>query len=307
MISVVIPNYNRKDSVLRLLESVYQQEGEPFEVIVVDDNSSDGSADEIVARFPATRVLCEAVNRGPAACRSQGILHAKAAIVVGVDSDAAFPDRRTLAKVNEIFHENPRVDGLAFRIIKPDGVSDDVERWWHPLPVQRYCDKSFFTDYFSGTAYAFRRQAAIDARLFPEIFFILYEEVEFALRVLDNGGEILYCPDLIALHYAHPVSRRDKYELFYKPRNQILLTLGCFPVARGVVYLAPRLAKALLLSVARRNPRTLWSALVEAWRAAPQRWRERKPIRPSTWRRIAAMRRGAYVCPEEPRGIPVAA
>ena len=57
------------------------------------------------------------------------------------------------------------------------GKSEDVDRWLHPLSNERYACRRFSTLYFSGTAYAFRRDAVMAAGLFPEILFMHYEEV----------------------------------------------------------------------------------------------------------------------------------
>lgn len=292
MISVVIPSYKRKDSILQLLETVYGQEGAEFEVIVVDDRSDDGTPDAIAGRFPRTVIVRQAVNCGPAVCRNDGIRKAKGEIIVGLDSDVTLPERDTLRKVEEIFEQHPAVSGLAFHLLQPDGKSEDVDRWWHPLSNERYACRRFSTLYFSGTAYAFRRDAVMAAGLFPEILFMHYEEVELAYRILDNGGTILYCPELMAIHHEHSVSRRSEVRLFYKPRNQVLLAIGCYPVWRGIFFLVPRLVRGFGLSVWHRHFKIFMRAMLMAAKMAPQRWAERKPLKPATWQRLALIRRG---------------
>ena len=202
MISVVVPSYNRKDCVLALLADLEQQEGVDFEIIVVDDCSPDDTVDVVRSEFPNVRLYVNEKNGGPSVTRNRGIKEARGEIIVGFDSDVTVPDKDTLRRVEEHFKENPKTGGLAFRLFKPDGVSEDVGRWWHPLPVEEFATRSFETSYFSGTAYAFRKEVVMRAGLFPEIYYMHYEEVELAYRVLDQGDVILYTPNLSVLHHA---------------------------------------------------------------------------------------------------------
>jgi glycosyltransferase involved in cell wall biosynthesis len=169
MLSIVIPSYNRRDCILNLLRDVYAQADVEFEVIVVDDCSPDDSAAAIRREFPQATLLVNETNGGPCVTRNRGILAAKGEIIVGLDSDVTVPDRQLFAKVAKAFAITPEATGFAFRLFAPDGVTDDPPRWWHPLPIGTARDREFETDYFSGTAYAFRREAVIAAGLFPEI------------------------------------------------------------------------------------------------------------------------------------------
>lgn len=295
MISVVIPAYNRRDSLLDLLSDLFRQRGVDFEVIVVDDHSTDGTPDAIAACFPEAKVLCNDTNRGPAIARNRGIRAAQGGIIAGFDSDVRLPDDDVLRRIADHLSALPLVSGLAFRLLKPDGRSDDAARWWHPVPLRRYAARTFFTSYFSGTAYAFRRQTVLDAGLFPEDIFMHYEEVELALRVLDGGGSILYTPDLVAHHHEHQVSRRSEIRLFYKPRNQVLLAVGCLPWLRAIAYVLPRLAYQFVLAVCHGHLRSFFRALGSARQLIPERLKIRRPLRKETLLRLQLLRGGVSV------------
>jgi GT2 family glycosyltransferase len=294
MISVVIPAYKRKDGVFKLLESVYRQKDASFEVIVVDDQCPEKTGEAVAQRFPQVRVFRQEVNGGPTAARNRGIREARGNIIVGLDSDATLPEDDTLASVESVFKAYPSVDGLAFRLLARDGTSDDIARWWHPLPIKEFSRQAFITDYFSGTAFAFRTKSVIAAGLFAEIYFILYEENELAYRVLDGGGTILYCPNLVAVHHEDPAGRSSESRTFYKRRNQILFALGVFPILTGVRYMLPRLGKGVLEAIWQMRLGIYAKALLDAARLAPARWKDRRPLQKETLRRIALIRRGAF-------------
>lgn len=290
MISVVIPNYNRRDSVLDLLRDVFAQDATDLEVIVVDDRSPDDSVEAIRREFPQTIVLVNEKNSGPAVTRNRGVLAAKGQVIVGFDSDVTIPDRQLLTKIEERFRKQPDVSCLALRILKPDGHSDDGLRWCHPLPVDKFGNSSFLTSYFSGTAYAVKRDSMIRAGLYPEIFYMHYEEVELALRLLDQGDSILHCPDLGVLHHASEISSRGYVETFYHPRNQILFTLLSFPVLRGVAYIVPRLVYQFAVAVRGWHLKIYFSALRDGVRLGGPVMRIRKPLKASTFREISILK-----------------
>ncbi|MEI8037514.1 MAG: glycosyltransferase family 2 protein [Verrucomicrobiota bacterium] len=291
MISVVIPCYNRRDGMLALLADIYRQKGVAFEVIVVDDCSSDDSVESLRREFPQITLLVNDTNSGPCVTRNRGIRAACGTFVVGFDSDVTIPDRRLLAKVRDAFAESPGASGFAFRILTSDGSTDDLPRWWHPVPHAQGKDRSFATDYFSGTAYAFRREVMIQAGLYPEILYMHYEEVALALRVLDDGGAILYCPGLRVLHHAHQTSRRSEVQVFYKPRNQVLLAVLCFPLWQGVAYLAPRLLCQLTKALVGGHVDEFQRAMRDAVSKISLLRSGRQPLKKGTLRRITQLRR----------------
>jgi GT2 family glycosyltransferase len=298
MISVVIPSYNRRESMLALLADVFRQEDVSFEVIVVDDGSSDDSVEAIRREFPQVRLFVNERNGGPCVARNRGIREAAGDWIIGFDSDVTLPDPRLFAGIVGRFARFPSVDGLALRIFEPDGVSEDVERWCHPPPLSTHADKAFLTSYFSGTAYAFRRQAMVAAGLYPELLYMHHEEVELAWRILDGGGSILYAPDLAVLHHANPVSRRNQVEVFLMPRNQILLAASCLPLHRAFFYILPRTTYQGFKALARGHFPDFLRAIGSACELLPQQLVLRAPLRARTFRVLRELRSGTVRPPE---------
>jgi GT2 family glycosyltransferase len=280
MISIVIPSYKRRDCVLALLADLYAQQDVELEVIVVDDCSPDDSVEAIRRAYPQATVLVNEKNGGPAVTRNRGIRAAGGELVVG------------LSKVARRFRDHPGVSGLAFRLLKPDGKSEDTPRWWHPVPVDRFADKSFLTSYFSGTGYAFRRDAVVAAGMYPEVLYMHYEEVELAFRILDQGGSILYCPELVVLHHANEVSRRSEVTVFYKPRNQVLLAAACLPALKALTYALPRVGYQFVKACGGGHLKDFFRAMRSASDLLPGLLENRKPLRAETLRRIGALKQG---------------
>jgi glycosyltransferase involved in cell wall biosynthesis len=85
-VSVIIPTYNRRAMVLEAIDSVQTQSIREFELIVVDDGSTDGSAEHLKGLTKAVRIE-RIEHRGPAAARNRGVALARAPLIAFLDSD----------------------------------------------------------------------------------------------------------------------------------------------------------------------------------------------------------------------------
>lgn len=292
IISVVIPSYNRRDCLLRLMEDVQLQQGVEFEVIVVDDCSSDGSVEAVTTTYPEVKMIVNNANSGCSITRNRGIRAARGGIIIGLDSDVSLPDRDLFMKVCDTFDHSPGICGLAFRIYDAESSKDDYPRWWHAAPVDGFADKHFKTDYFSGTAFAFRRDSLAAAGFFPEHIFQYYEEVELAYRIMDNDGVIEYSPRLTIMH--HPGARNgwSEHRYYHNPRSQILMAYSCYPAGKAAVFLLTRLGRSFLKALAARKVGVYTAGIASGIAGIVSKKLTRKPLKEKTWRRIKAIKSG---------------
>ena len=106
-VSVIIPTHNRRVMVTEAIESVLAQINADFEIIVVDDGSTDGTLDEL-ARFD--RIIIEqTVRRGPAAARNRGVALANAPLIAFLDSDDLWAPHK-LRRQLRFMHEHPECE-----------------------------------------------------------------------------------------------------------------------------------------------------------------------------------------------------
>jgi len=86
-VSVIIPTYNRLPMLKEAVRSVLAQDFEDFELIVVDDGSTDGTSEEMKQFGGRVKVIEHEENRGVSAARNRGVLHAKGKYIAFLDSD----------------------------------------------------------------------------------------------------------------------------------------------------------------------------------------------------------------------------
>lgn len=120
-LSVVIVSYNTRDLLRSCLLSLRASEGLALEIIVVDNASSDGSADMARADFPETRLLAQSLNTWYCGGNNIGIRAAAADIVLLLNPDTEVAPE-ALALMVQFLRENPEYAGAAAQMTYPDGA-----------------------------------------------------------------------------------------------------------------------------------------------------------------------------------------
>lgn len=274
---------------IELIKSIYKQTYTNFEIVVVDDCSPDDSNERIRKMFPDVILLQNAKNSGPAISRDIGIRAASGDIIIGLDSDVIVQDIELCRKAIDCFRTNSKVSMLAFKLLTPKG-DDDEQRWWHARAISSHSNRSFETDYFSGTGYAVKKACYIESGGFSHLLYMHYEEVLLSYRVIDSGGIIIYEPRLKVLHNALPTIRRNKMKMFYKPRNQLIVATSCMPVMKAVIYLTPRLGKNLIAAIRAAELKEYLGAIKDFMRNRKIIISQRKILKNETFKYIKSLR-----------------
>lgn len=176
MISVVIPLYNKSNSIKNTLESVLSQSFQEFEIIVVDDGSTDGSAD-VVREIEDDRIkLIRKENGGVCSARNKGIQEAKYDYIALLDADDGW-DKDYLAEQVRLIHEFPEAAmwGINFAELFNGKLIRDLPTG---LPkgfrgiVEGYFDKTLqngrVSDLFCSSSVVIRKSAFETAGMFDE-------------------------------------------------------------------------------------------------------------------------------------------
>jgi len=192
-ISVIMPVHNRADVLPRAIGSVLEQELRDFELIVIDDGSTDASAD-VAESFDdeRIRVIRLGRNRGGNVARNEGIRAARAPLIAFLDSDDRYLPGK-LAWVAGEFERRPGLDLLVDSFIKvqPPGSSrPEVVRKNPRIDDRELFRTALFTRQLwkATPAITVKREAALKAGLFDETLRRL-QDFDFLIRV----SEIANC------------------------------------------------------------------------------------------------------------------
>jgi hypothetical protein len=229
----VIVNWNTKAYLLQCLESIEKQKSAyRVEIVVVDNDSSDGSAEAVEKRFPHVRVIRTGDNLGFARANNIGIRESGGEYVCLVNSDVEMlPD--CLARLNEFMDADHAIGLCGPRLLNRD-LSVQYSCRHFPTLGRLVCDalklsrlfpsvrvfsgeemKHFAyesaceVDALSGAFLVARREAVAGVGLLDEGFFMYSEDVDWCRRFHEAGWKVAFFPGSEAVHFGGASSAAD--------------------------------------------------------------------------------------------------
>lgn len=209
--SVIMPLYNRAGTVGRAVQSVLDQTVQDFELIVVDDGSTDDGAEKVAAFVDRrVRLIRLGENRGGNVARNAGIREARGEILCFLDSDDLYLPTK-LETVARIFDERPDIDAVldSFRSIeRRDGGEKDCRN--PAVDDSGELSKLLFTRrlWKATPSISVRREAAVRAGLFDEGL-RRRQDFDFLARLAEKA-KVASVPDITWLKsYAPDAITRD--------------------------------------------------------------------------------------------------
>lgn len=218
-ISIVIVNYNTYVYTAQCINSIFDNPpARPYEIIVVDNASSDKSVSLISTNFPEIRLVTSDKNKGIAGGNNLGIKESKGIYVLLLNNDTiVLPD--TIEQCASFLDNHPEAGGVGGNLINPDG-SFQSGAWYFPslweeflhvsrlgLIVKQYFpnhsnkSKGREVDWMSTAFMLFPRAALEKVGLVDELFFIYSDEVDLEYRLWRSGYKIWYLPWVKTIHF----------------------------------------------------------------------------------------------------------
>ena len=284
-ISVAVVNWNRRDYLRACLTSLAGQRDANFEVIVVDNGSSDGSAEMARSEF-GVRVIANAANRGFCAANNQAFAAARGEFIALLNNDAeAAPD--FLANLRRAFDAAPNIGMAAAKVlvwedprridridkvghlIYPDGQNrgrgtGEIDRGQYDR-----VEECLWPD---GCAAMYRKAMLEAIGGFDEDFFMFADDAELGLRGRIAGWRCLYMPGAVVRHHrGASLDAASPKRIFLIERNRVLLAAKLFPWSLLVLnsyYFALRLASGLAAAAGGKGEMARFPGLANKLRLA---------------------------------------
>lgn len=218
--SIVIVSWNVREQLRTNLRNLFAvPDRKNFEVIVVDNDSKDGTNRMIRDEFPDVRVVCNDFNAGFAKACNQGIALAKGEVIILLNPDMVV-HAGSIDRVYEELMNNPEVGVAGIKLVNKDGHPiNNVRRFPdfasqlslvlklnHLFPsLMRVYEAADFdysvtqdVDQVRGSFFTFRKSLTEKIGLLDEGYFIWLEEVDFCKRVHEAGLKVRYLADASA-------------------------------------------------------------------------------------------------------------
>jgi GT2 family glycosyltransferase len=251
-ISVVIVTRNRKEDVKRSIDAYLSQNYENKEVIVVDNQSTDGTREMMEQEYPFVKYLWLPDNFDIRSINI-GVEMSSGDIIWRTDSDSHPESPDAFQMAADIFSSQPDIHIISTEDIE---VRKGNEPWnWYPLP----CDKTnvpangYKANFFPGTGAAIKREVINKIGGFWEFGF---EELDFCTRAIVAGFNVRYFPNIRTLHYASPQDRDNPNRWVWTSRQLMRYNWRYFPTPLALNRMAQIFLYQMIIAIVYRYPIT---------------------------------------------------
>ena len=271
MVSIIIVNFNGKTFLNNCLKSIFKNNYKNFEIIIVDNHSSDNSIVFIKKQFSIYAKKIKIIelknNFGPAYARNQGVKQAKGKIIAFLDNDTEV-DNNWISKANKEFENDKNIGCIQSKLLlldeknKFDYAGDFLNQFG--LLSHRATYKDIDAGQFNQKAIIFAAKSAgmfIRKKVFDQIdgfdndYFIYMEETDLCWRSWLAGYKTLYCPNSVVYHgfsgsFKLLSSKLATYNLrFHGTKNYILTIIKNLSTKNLIKILPKQLCIFFLYSV----------------------------------------------------------
>jgi GT2 family glycosyltransferase len=222
-LSIIIVNWNTKQLLLNCIASIYRTVHRPsFEIIVVDNNSTDGSVEAVAKAYPEVNVIANAANLGFARANNAALRRMSGRYGVLLNSDTILKES-ALDKMYDFMEHHPRAGMCGPQLLNEDGTKQNSignfptllmefvsKRLIRILFPERYRQAFKFknaefkdpvvVDFIVGACMVARKAAMDEAGMLDEDYFFLYEEVDWCFRMKKAGWPVYHLPDVEIYH-----------------------------------------------------------------------------------------------------------
>jgi GT2 family glycosyltransferase len=285
-LSIIIVSWNVSELLRSCLQSIREQTKISHEIIVIDNASTDGSADMVAHEFPQAKLIRNSRNRGFGAANNQGLAKASGEFVIFLNDDTVILDQ-ALDKMVNFLKQSDSVGIVGARLLNPDKTIQvgtarrfpnfkilatmllglhsffRKKKWLQAyyLTNQKF-QKTQSVDQVMGASLMTRRQLLKNIGSFDEHFWIWFEEVDLCKRFRDSGYKIAVLATAEIIHHkGQSFAQQIKLKKFcHLSRSLIIYSYKHLPLYQPLllILLWPiGFLNALLIQIFNLKPRPL--------------------------------------------------
>ncbi|GAC1509655.1 MAG: glycosyltransferase family 2 protein [Candidatus Dormibacteraceae bacterium] len=240
LVSALVVSYNHKELLLQSLRAFFTTADVPVEAVVVDNDSSDGSAAAVMDEFPQATVLVQPKNLGYGRAANLGLERCQGRFVLLLNSDVTV-DAGSVGRLTDFLLTRPDAGAVGPRVLRPDGKLDSDCRRSFPIPSTMFYQTFGLSKVFpksprfgrhnmghvaeadmhemdAGTgACLMLRMAALErVGFFDPRYFMFGEDLDLCYRLKLGGWKVFYLPTASATHHVRPDSPEMERQMSYE-------------------------------------------------------------------------------------------
>lgn len=237
-VSIIIVNYNGKELLEKCLESLFKANYEKFEVILVDNNSTDGTLEFVTKNYPSIIIIKLDSNKGFAEPNNIAAKIAKGKYLLFLNNDTVVtPD--FISEMIKVVENDKKIGICQSLLLKPDGSIDSSGDFIDKLGVV-YNSKTKIDDMREissarGASMLIRKKVFDELGGFDEKFFVSFEDVDLGWRTWIIGYHVMLVPTSIVYHSGGTTIEKIKSEIaFHGFKNQLSMKITNFEPSLAV-------------------------------------------------------------------------
>lgn len=284
LVSFLIITKDRKELLEKTINSLLKQDYSPFEIVIVDNGSSDGTSNLIKNGFKKADInyIKMEQNLGVAGGRNKAISKAEGRILITIDDDAELPQGEATKKIVSKIQAEDNIGVLTFKVTNK---KDKIQKSNIPIRGDANFDKERDVAWFIGVAHAAPKKVYEEVGKYRDFFPYGHEELDLAFRILDKGYKIVYCPEITVMHKTQENRQKrlkERWSLILK--NRIKASLLNLPwkyvISTAILWSARTLINT------RGNPIPVVKAWHQLLNQRKNLLKKRSVITPNTLRKI---------------------
>ena len=256
-VSVIIVSYNSKKYIKALMESLFSQKTSfPFEIIIVDNCSTDNSYEYIKSNYPQIKLIKNTSNSGYGAGNNLGVKYARGEYIIIMNPDVIISnnlicelthhlennDQGKIISIPKILTYDGSMISSAGLIIHFTGLT--FTKGWKMSP--KAFSKKEYVNALNGCCFAIRKKEFIELGGFDEVFFMYKEDTELSWRANAHGFKIIYCPEAVVMHdYSLKLNAKKIYHLEF---GRYILLRKYYSIKEILILLPSLLTTEILIS-----------------------------------------------------------
>lgn len=288
-VAIVIPNWNTQAWLAGCLEALRGQSYQDFEVLLVDNGSSDDSVAFVRRRYPEVRLLTFTENRGFAAAVNAGIAATRTEYVVLLNVDTVPQPDWLLNLVRAMDQSPPEIGSVTSKMLSLQNpeILDDAGNFlsWYGSaqkrgkgePAERYDQPEEVFSACAGAA-LYRRTFLEAVEGFDENFVSYLEDVDLGLRGRLYGYRCLYVPTAQILHQWQGAGLARPQYVYFSTRNRLVLLFKNIPCSLLLKHASTLLYGQFYFFLAYKKPLNSLAGMASFLLSWPRIWRQRRSI-----------------------------
>ena len=251
LISIITINYNNISVTLDLLLSIRECIYTNLEVIVVDNGSDLDPTEMIMKNYPEVIAIRSSKNLGFAGGNNLGIRYANGEFIFFVNNDTLF-EENVIVELIKPFYQDEKIGIISPKVIYYE--TPNIIQYAGATEINSLTGrnkivgqgendnnelfKSDFTYFAHGAAMIIRKCLVEKVGIFPEVFFLYYEELDYSYRTRKTGFKIYFNSKAVIYHrVSYSVGEDSPLKVYYMTRNRIMFMQRNYTGIRFIIFI----------------------------------------------------------------------